>query len=155
MATTLNVEYATGIDSVVYVKGQVFGYEFTSTNPGAGWWLWPAEIPAGTEINPGPGNIFKTLPYTGTKTSPEFFSDDYEGGLFFSNNTPEKGYTLPCVILTGIADHLKGDVPVIGHEYYNIQGVKLSRAPERGLYIHKVLKADGTSVSTKELKTVK
>ena len=40
--------------------------------------------------------IFKTLPYTGTKTSPEFYSDDYEGGLFFSNNTPERGYTLPC-----------------------------------------------------------
>ncbi len=85
------------VDSVVYISGQVFGFEFTEDNPGAGWWMWPATIPGGTAIDPGTGNaIFKTLPYTGTKTSDEFYSDDYEGGLFFSNNTPEKGYTLPC-----------------------------------------------------------
>ncbi len=59
------------------------------------WWMWPETVPGGTQIDPGAGTgaIFKTVPYTGTKTSDEFYSDDYEGGLFFSNNTPEKGYT--------------------------------------------------------------
>ncbi len=88
------------VDSVVYITGQVFGYEFTEDNPGAGWWLWPESISEGTAIDPGTGAIFRTLPYTGTKTSDEFYSDDYEGGLFFSNNTPEKGYTLPCAGIT-------------------------------------------------------
>jgi hypothetical protein len=148
----MDVAAVTTKDAVTFINGQVFGYEFTSDNPGAAWWLWPAEIPAGTEINPGTNAIFKTLPYTGTKTSTEFYSDDYEGGLFFSNNQPVKGYTLPCTIVTGISDQLKSDARVIGHEYYNLQGVKLSKAPESGLYIHKVLKSDGSSVSTKELK---
>ena len=154
MASTMNVASATGIDSVVFVYGQVFGYEFTATNPGAGWWLWPAEIPGGTAIDPGTGAIFKTLPYTGTKVSPEIWSDAVEGGLFFSNNTPEKGYTLPCAIPnTGITDPLKAESKVIGHEYYNLQGVKLTKAPQKGLYIHKAIKADGSFSATKELKT--
>lgn len=155
MATTMNVVNATSKDSIVYIYGQVFGFEFTATNPGAGWWMWPAEIPAGTAINPGTGAIFKTKPYTGTKTSAELFSDDYEGGLFFSNNTPEKGYTLPCVVITGVDKPLESNSPVIDHEYYNLQGVKLTRAPKSGLYIHKAIKADGTSVSTKELKPLR
>jgi len=155
MASTMNVASATGKDSIVYVYGQVFGFEFTSTNPGAGWWMWPSTIPAGTAINPGTGAIFKTLPYTGTKTSPEFFSDDYVGGLFFSNNTPEKGYTLPCSIVTGINSLIKSDSPVVANEYYNLQGIKLTRVPQQGLYIHKVIKADGSSVSTKELKPLR
>lgn len=156
MASTMNVASATGIDSIVYVYGQVFGFEFTETNAGAGWWMWPAEVPGGTAINPGTGSIFKTKPYTGTKTSAEFFSDDVPGGLFFSNNTPEKGYTLPCTVpVTGIADPLKVDVPVVGHEYYNLQGQKLLRVPQRGLYIHKAIRADGSSSTTKEVKSLK
>ena len=105
MASTMEYAAATGIDSVIYIYGQVFGYEYTADNPGAGWWMWPDQIEAGTAIDPGAGNgaIFKTLPYTGTKTSPEIWSDDYEGGLFFSNNTPERGYTLPCALSTGIS----------------------------------------------------
>jgi hypothetical protein len=155
MATTMNVASATGKDSVVYVYGQVFGFEFTETNPGAGWWMWPSEIAAGTAINPGTGAIFKTKPYTGNKTSTEFFSDDVPGGLFFSNNTPEKGYTLPCAIATGVSDQIKAQVPIVDHEYYNLQGVKLLRAPQQGLYIHKAIKADGTSITTKEAKSLK
>ena len=155
MASTMNVTAATGIDSVVFIYGQVFGFEFTATNPGAGWWMWPAEIPGGTAIDPGTGAIFKTLPYTGTKTSTEFYSDDYEGGLFFSNNTPEKGYTLPCAVATAISDITKPESPVVGHEYYNIQGARLSKAPETGLYIHRAIKADGTSESTRVIKRMK
>jgi hypothetical protein len=154
-AANFKLTSATGIDSIVYVNGQVFGYEFTATNPGAGWWLWPAEVPVATAIDPGTGSIFTTLPYTGKKTSPEFFSDDVPGGLFFSNNTPEKGYTLPCAIPTGISEQLKAEVPIVDHEYYNLQGVKLTKAPQQGLYIHKAIKADGSSTSTKEVKSLK
>lgn len=155
IASTMNVTAATGIDSVVFIYGQVFGFEFTATNPGAGWWMWPAEIPGGTAIDPGTGAIFKTLPYTGTKTSAEFYSDDYEGGLFFSNNTPEKGYTLPCAVVTAISDIAKPESPVISHEYYNVQGARLSKEPETGLFIHRTIKADGTSESVKVIKSMK
>jgi hypothetical protein len=145
MASTMNVSKATGIDSVVFIYGQVFGYEFTSTNPGAGWWMWPASVPVATAIDPGKGSIFKTLPYTGKKTSPDIYSDDYPGGLFFSNNAPEKGYTLPCPEAIAIPKVSVGTgARVIGHEYFNILGVKLQKEPNTGLYIHKILKADGT-----------
>jgi hypothetical protein len=152
MATTMDVASATGIDSVLYVYGQVFGFEFTADNPGAGWWMWPDGVAEATAIDPGTGAIFRTLPYTGTKTSDVFYSDDYDGGLFLSNNTPEKGYTVPCIIGTGISDRIKADVAVIGHEYYNMMGAKLSREPERGVYIHKILKADGTFEAKKVVK---
>lgn len=147
MASTMDTIKAKGKDSIVYIYGQVFGYEFTSTNPGAGWWLWPASIPSGTAIDPGTGSIFKTLPYTGKKTSTEFYSDDYQGGLFFSNNSPEKGYTLPCPVkATSISNVSVGtNAKIIGHEYYNVLGVKFLREPTTGLYIHKILRADGTS----------
>lgn len=155
MATTMNVTKATGIDSVVYIYGQVFGFEFTATNPGANWWMWPAEIPAATAIDPGTGAIFKFLPYTGKKTSPEVYSDDYEGGLFFSNNTPEKGYTLPCAVVTSVKIIEKSDSPVVRSDYYNIQGAKLSREPQTGVYIRRDLKADGTVESTKMVRVMK
>lgn len=152
MASTMDVEAATGIDSVIYVYGQVFGYEFTDDNPGAGWWMWPDGVAEGTAIDPGTGAIFRTLPYTGTKISSEFYSDDYEGGLFFSNNTPEKGYTLPCTeTVTSVPGiPVKSDADIIGHEYYNMLGIRLQKKPRTGLYIHKILKDDGTSVVIKE-----
>ncbi|MFA9391700.1 MAG: hypothetical protein ACERKD_17960 [Prolixibacteraceae bacterium] len=156
MASTLDVASATGIDSIIYVYGQVFGFEFTADNPGAGWWMWPADVAEGTAIDPGTGAIFRTLPYTGTKTSAEFYSDDYEGGLFFSNNTPEKGYTLPCPEnKTGISNQLKSDAPVVGHEYYNLMGVKLSQEPASGPFIHKMIKADGTFKTVKAVKAAR
>lgn len=141
------------IDSVVFIYGQVFGFEFTADNPGANWWMWPETIPGGTAIDPGAGTgaIFKTLPYTGTKTSDEFYSDDYEGGLFFSNNTPEKGYTLPCAgVTTSVPDVIVTDANVIGHEFYNTMGQRLPKEPSTGFFIHKILKSDGTSVVIKK-----
>ncbi len=154
MATTMNVASATGTDSVVYIYGQVFGYEFTADNPGAGWWMWPADVPEGTAIDPGTGAIFRTLPYTGTKTSPEIWSDEIDGGLFFSNNTPEKGYSLPCALSTGVTKVIRSEAEIVGHEYYNILGVRLQRAPRNGFYIHRILRSDGTSEVVKEFKLI-
>ncbi len=156
MASTMDVAAATGIDSVLYVYGQVFGFEFTADNPGAGWWMWPAEIEGGTAINPGTGSIFRTLPYTGKKTSAELWSDDYDGGLFLSNNTPEKGYSVPCALTTGINDLeiSNSDSPIIRHEYYNIQGARLGKEPQRGMYIHRIMRANGSSESVKIYKDI-
>lgn len=155
MASNMNVVSATGIDSVVYIYGQVFGYEYTEDNPGAGWWMWPEGIEAATAIDPGTGAIFRTLPYTGEKTSPEIWSDDHEGGLFFSNNQPEKGYTLPCPdSATGINELIGADPQVIGHEYFDILGKRLLKEPSQGLYIHRILKADGTSEVVKKYKII-
>ncbi|HLO61082.1 MAG TPA: hypothetical protein VK179_20195 [Bacteroidales bacterium] len=158
MATTMNVASATGLDSVVFIYGQVFGYEYSDGNPtadgGNKWWMWPASIPGGTQIDPGAGTgaIFKTVPYTGTKTSDEFFSDDYEGGLFFSNNTPEKGYTLPCAqFVTAVPDVIVPAAKVIGHEYYNVMGQRLPKEPLEGIYFDKMLKDDGTFDVVKKL----
>lgn len=157
MASTMDVGAAKGMDSVIYIYGQVFGFEFTADNPGAGWWMWPEAVPVATAIDPGTGAIFRTLPYTGTKTSAEFFSDDYEGGLFLSNNTPEKGYSVPCAgsTTTGISKQLKDDVPIIGREFYNFMGTKLSAEPERGVYIEKIIKADGTYKTVKKGRSIK
>ena len=115
--------------------------------------MWPEGVPEATAIDPGTGAIFRTLAYTGTKTSPEVWSDEVEGGLFFSNNTPEKGYGLPCATATGISEKvIRTDSPVVGHEYYNIMGARLPREPQKGLYIHRMLKEDGTSEVVKEFK---
>jgi hypothetical protein len=141
-------------DSVVYVYGQVFGFEFTEANPGAGWWMWPESVPVGTNIDPeaGTGAIFKTLPYTGTKTGDEFWSDQYVGGLFFSNNTREKGYTVPCAqLIVSVTDINKTDAKVIGHEYYNVMGQRLPKEPLEGIYFDKMLKDDGTFEVVKKL----
>ncbi len=159
MASTMDTAAATGIDSVVYIYGQVFGYEYSNDNPtadgGSRWWMWPETIPGGTAIDPGAGTgaIFKTIPYTGTKTSDELYSDDYEGGLFFSNNTPEKGYTLPCpeIVISSDPQIIGKDAKVIGNEYYNMMGQRLPDEPTTGFYIHKILKSDGTSVVIKKL----
>ncbi len=154
MASTMNVESATGTDSVVYIYGQVFGFEYTADNPGAGWWMWPEGVAEGTAIDPGTGAIFKTLAYTGTKTSPEIWSDDVEGGLFFSNNTPEKGYGLPCALSTGVSKVFRSEAEIVGHEYYNVLGVRLPIAPKKGFYIHRILRSDGTSEVVKEFKLI-
>jgi len=114
--------------------------------------MWPDAIPAGTAVDPGTGAIFRTLPYTGTKTSAEIWSDDYEGGLFFANNQVVQGYTLPCALNTAVRDVYKTEAEIVGHEYYNVLGVRLPREPRKGFYIHRILRSDGTSEVVKEFK---
>ena len=47
---------------------------------------------------------------------------------------------------------VENDAIVIGHEYYNLQGQRLSNAPESGFFIVKNLKADGTTSVVKVVK---
>lgn len=80
-------------DSVLYVSAQIFGFEYTEDNPGAGWWMWAEQLVDETKVA-GSDCLFAFAPYTGTKTSAEFYADDYEEGIYGSG---EKGYAAPCV----------------------------------------------------------
>lgn len=85
-------------DTIVMVEGQIFGFEYTATEAGAGWWMWEGQEVAST-VAPGSDVLFAFAPYTGTKTSPEFFGDDFEEGIY---GFGEKGYAAPCVLATAL-----------------------------------------------------
>lgn len=87
-------------DAVLTVSGQIFGFEFTEDNPGAGWWMWEDKAVDVTAA-PGADCLFAFLPYTGTKTSPEFFGDDEELGEGIYG-FGVKGYAAPCVLATAL-----------------------------------------------------
>lgn len=87
-------------DTIVMVEAQIFGFEYTATEAGAGWWMWEDQ-PVANTVAPGSDVLFAFLPYTGTKTSPEFFGDDFEEGIY---GFGEKGYAAPCVLATALED---------------------------------------------------
>ncbi|GHT62470.1 hypothetical protein FACS189451_06890 [Bacteroidia bacterium] len=153
-AADFEIATATTAGEQCYVFGQLFGFEYTADSPGAGWWMWPVGVPEAALIA-GPGDaFFRTAPYTGTKTSDEFWNDEYPG-LFETAYGSVKGYGPACAVPTGIKTVGTSVSPVVGHEYYNFQGQKLSKAPESGLFIDKAIKADGTSESAKVFKPLK
>lgn len=138
-------------DSVLYVYGQLFGFEYTEENPGAGWWLWPegTEVGANTQAD-GSDCFFAVLPYTGKKTSPEFYSDDYTG--FFEAHYQVPGVAAACVMETTDIENIQTNVvEVVGVEYYNILGARLSEAPTTGMYVKTSILANGKRVSEKVL----
>lgn len=81
-------------DSVLYVYAQIFGFEYTVDNSGAGWWMWGDQEVATTQAD-GADCLFAFAPYTGTKTSPELYADDYEDGDIYGFQV--KGYAAPCI----------------------------------------------------------
>lgn len=85
-------------DSVLYIYAQIFGFEYTATEAGAGWWMWENQPVEPTQA-PGSDCLFAFVPYTGTKTSPEFFGDDFEEPIY---GFGEKGYAAPCVLATAL-----------------------------------------------------
>jgi len=91
-------------DSVLYVYGQIFGFEFTADNPGAGWWMWgenPVDI---TKAPASPDDaLFAFAPYTGNKTSAEFYTSDFEDAMF---GFDKKGYAAPCVTLPAAIEEI-------------------------------------------------
>jgi len=87
-------------DSVLYVYAQIFGFEYTDSDPGAGWWMWADQEVATTQAE-GSDCLFTFAPYTGTKTSPELYADDFEDGDIYGFLVT--GYAAPCAgITTGI-----------------------------------------------------
>ena len=92
-------------DTVLYIYAQLFGFEYTAENPGAGWWMWADQEVATTQAD-GSDCLFAFAPYTGTKSSPELYDDDYDDGDIYGFHVT--GYAAPCVDL--------GEVE--GTEYY-------------------------------------
>lgn len=147
-----NVEDATATDAETFVSAQIFGFEYTAENPGAAWWQWPTGWTEGETVTPaGMDAMFKTLPYSGTKTSLEFYNDDYPG-LFENDFGDLGGYAPACVVTTGIENVYHDAANVVGVEFYNLQGVKINAEPESGLYIKTSILSNGTRVSEKQAK---
>lgn len=84
-------------DSVVYVYAQLFGFEYTAENPGAGWWMWEGEVDV-TQAD-GSDCFFATAPYTGTKTGETFYGDEVGSGIYGFGLA---GYAAPCAIATAV-----------------------------------------------------
>ena len=80
----------------MYVYAQIFGFEYTAENPGAGWWMW-ADQPVETSQADGSDCLFAFAPYTGSKTSPDLYADDYADGDIYGFMV--KGYAAPCIDL--------------------------------------------------------
>ena len=90
----------TKTDSILYVYGQIFGFEFTAEEAGAGWWMWEGQEIATTQA-PNADCLFAFVKYTGTKTSPEFYGDDFDEPMF---GFAKMGYAAPCVLATAVED---------------------------------------------------
>lgn len=146
LATTALFDEAVKVDSVVYVYGQLFGFEYTADNPGAGWWMWVAGVEGGSQVDPGTGSIFRTLKYTGTKTSAvEIYNGDYGDALFGTAYPNVKGYAPACAVSTSVKNPSVSNAPIVERKYYNYQGMELSKKPAQGIYLEKVIRADGSS----------
>lgn len=79
-------------DSVVYVYGQLFGFEYTNDNPGANWWMWGNNEVDAT-LAPESDCLFAFEPYSGAKHCADLFADDYENGDIFGFTIT--GYAAP------------------------------------------------------------
>ena len=90
-------------DSVLYVYAQIFGFEYTAENPGAGWWMW-ADQPVETSQADGSDCLFAFAPYTGSKTSPDLYADDYADGDIYGFQIT--GYAAPCIDALQAIDHV-------------------------------------------------
>lgn len=122
---------AAKLDSVLYVYAQVFCYEYTESNPGSNWWLWPIDVQTFQAV--GSDCMFATLPYTGTKTSPEFKNSDLPG-LFeeYYPNVPGYGAACaeldqpvdpnyPTVAAPDLADEYERVAPIYSDRYGNAE----------------------------------
>ena len=133
-------------DSVLYIYGQIFGFEYTAENPGAGWWMWDGNAEGSTQAD-GADCLFATLPYTGTKTSEELYNDDYSNGDIFGFAVT--GYAAPCLEETTAVEDLNANLEVVAVEYYNVLGMRLNAAPENGVYVKTNILENGKRVSEK------
>jgi hypothetical protein len=146
------IPYLTVQGRDVLLRASLLGYGFTEGNADLEWW----EQSAGNHIYDEV--VILTSPYTGTKKADDFFNDDFDPVLSIGGGYTEiQGVAKPCLapkITTGIQPVIT-DSEIVGREYYNLQGIKISAQPEHGIYIEKAKKADGTSTATKVLKPLK
>lgn len=113
---------------IMYVEAQLFGFEYTADNAGADWWAWNGNDVATTVAPNSPdGNMFALAPYTGTKTSPELYADDFEDGDIYGFEI--MGYAAPCVEITSGVENAKVEAKSVkfienGQLYIMSNGVK-------------------------------
>ena len=81
-------------DSVLYVYAQIFGFEYTAENPGAGWWMWADQEVAPTQAD-GADCLFAFAPYVEGRTSDELYADDFTDGDIYGFGVT--GYAAPCL----------------------------------------------------------
>lgn len=137
----------------------LFPFGWSADNPGAEWWDAIATPIQGAFP-------FASAPYTGTKTSPEFFFGDVtaedecpfaglDPGSYHSMCDNWGGYAAPekyeDVAQTGI-EEIVSDAEVVATNYIDLQGRKLSAEPANGLFIRQDIKADGTTTAVKIVK---
>jgi hypothetical protein len=137
------------LGEVVTLNSNIFGFAFKSTDPGADWWEVPLQGALGANL--------KTAPYTGTKTSIQFYKTDTNDLNFFPGSfTDWMGYAAPCAsIPTAVRNVFVSSSPVVAYEYYSILGNKLSIKPLSGMFIEKSIREDGTSSTIKVFKQLK
>jgi hypothetical protein len=135
---------------VFYFHAIVLGFGYGAAGEGIDWWNGGAHGTGGFGVL-----HVATAPYTGAYASdPIFYGDDNASNPYIFYEGVSAGLAAPCSSTSGITPVTVGS-PVVGHEYYNLQGVKLSRQPESGLFIDKAIKANGASDATKVLKQLK
>lgn len=143
-------------------SGCVFIYGHDGSNPGAEWWDGVVK-PVGFE------ETVVTMPYTGTKTSPEYtFAEIHpeeedivnmpagcSNAAFIGDNWG--GYAYPqdyaaAIGNSGIEDVTIGTADIVAREYYDVNGRKLNDAPASGFYIVRQVRADGTADAIKAVR---
>lgn len=150
---------------VVVYNANLFPFGWAADNPGAEWWDAVA-TPSGGEFP------FASAPYTGTKTSPEFFYGDVtpadycplpglDAGAYHSMCDGWGGYAAPEHYEAALSFGSNGtdgindtaiSVETVAVNFFNLQGQKLNVEPENGVYIRREIKADGSVEARKLVK---
>jgi hypothetical protein len=135
-----------------WIRATLLGYGFEQGNADLEWW----EQSAGNHIYDE--MVILTAPYTGTKTGEEFYNDDFDQVLSIGGGYEDiQGVAIHCLApkaASGI-NEFSVQQDVTAREYYNLQGMKLNKTPENGLYIEKSILTNGSSVSSKIFNVVK
>lgn len=122
------------IGKTVTFGANIFPFGWSKDSRGAEWW--------DAICTPITTLWFTTAPYTGTKTSPVFYFDDYdyERGTAWpgcmDDEIDEKGYGLPSFyqpsgVTNVVTDDADNNAPV---EYFNLQGMRVDN-PVNGIFI--------------------
>lgn len=121
--------------AVVTFGSNLFGFGWSATNPGEEWW---------DAISAPITNLwFHTAPYTGTKTSPDFYFDDFHEGSVFEgceSTWADKGYAMPedysKAVNPDAVEAIAEDYSNAKAEYFTLHGIHVAN-PEHGIFIRR------------------